>query len=150
MRLAKHINNEPMALQLAPFIDVILFLLTFFLLTWKISRYEAELSVSLPVAKQAETSKRIPGEILVNVDRDGAIIINKKVLTPAGLQQILSQVTADFPDQAVILRADKATNYQNVINVIDICKASKVWSIAFSTMDPNQPESPPPASKAGN
>ena len=142
MRLSKHINNEPMALQLAPFIDVILFLLTFFLLTWKISRYEAELNVSLPVAKQAETSKRIPGEILINVDRDGAIIINKKILTPAGLQQILSQVTGDFPDQAVILRADKTTNYQNIINVIDICKAAKVWSIAFSTMDPNVPAAP--------
>ncbi|MDD5262471.1 MAG: biopolymer transporter ExbD [Methylacidiphilales bacterium] len=143
MRLGKHIANEPMALQLAPFIDVILFLLTFFLLTWKIARYEAELGVSLPVAKQAEISKRMPGEILINVDRAGNIIINKKILTPAGLQQILTQVAADFPDQAIILRADKATNYQNVINVIDICKAAKVWNIAFTTMEPAQSQNPP-------
>ena len=53
MNLQKHIRNESMMLQLAPFIDVILFLLTFFLLTWNISRYEAELSVSLPVAERS-------------------------------------------------------------------------------------------------
>jgi len=142
MRLAKYLHNEPMTLQLAPFIDVILFLLTFFLLTWNISRYEAELSVSLPVAKQAEVSTRMPGEILVNVDKMGAIIVNKKVLSSAELQKILAKVTADFPDQAVILRADRSTDYQNVMNVIDICKAAKVWNIAFTTLDPAQGSHP--------
>jgi biopolymer transport protein ExbD len=139
MKVGKYLANEPMTLQLAPFIDVILFLLTFFLLTWNISRYEAELSVSLPVAREAETPARMPGEILINVNRDGAIIINQKTLTGAALQKILTQVTADFPDQAVILRADKDTSYQNIINVIDICKAARVWNIAFTTQDPRQP-----------
>jgi biopolymer transport protein ExbD len=136
MKLGKHIANENMTLQLAPFIDVILFLLIFFLLTWNISRYEAELSVSLPVAKQAETSTRMPGEILINVDREGNIIVNRRVLEPQQLKDILSQVTADFPDQAVILRADAQVEYQKVIDVIDLCKASKVWNIAFTTQTP--------------
>ncbi|MDR1190784.1 MAG: biopolymer transporter ExbD [Verrucomicrobiales bacterium] len=136
MKLGKYLATEPMTLQLAPFIDVILFLLTFFLLTWNISRYEAELSVSLPTAKESATPSRMPGEILVNLDRDGRIIVNQKTLTPAELQKILAQVTADFPDQAIILRADKDTSYQDVINVIDLCKAARVWNIAFTTRDP--------------
>lgn len=136
MNLKRHIQNESMTLQLAPFIDVILFLLIFFLLTWNISRYEAELSVSLPVAEQGETSKRMPGEILINVEKDGSIIINRRVLAPYELQDILTKVTKDFPDQAVILRADAATSYQDVIRVIDICKAAKVWNIAFTTKSP--------------
>ncbi|MDR2463870.1 MAG: biopolymer transporter ExbD [Verrucomicrobiales bacterium] len=138
MRIGKYLATEPMTLQLAPFIDVILFLLTFFLLTWNISRYEAELSVSLPAAKESETPSRMPGEILVNLDRDGNIIVNQKTLTVGELQKILTQVTVDFPDQAIILRADKDTSYQNVINVIDICKAAHVWNIAFTTREPKQ------------
>jgi biopolymer transport protein ExbD len=138
MRLSKHIASEPLQLQLAPFIDVVMFLLTFFLLTWNIARYEAELSVSLPVAKQAETSTRMPGEILINVNQQGEIIINKRILNSPELQSILAKVTADFPDQAVILRGDKNTPYQNIINVIDICKAAKVWNIAFTTADPGK------------
>ncbi|MEM9445501.1 MAG: biopolymer transporter ExbD [Verrucomicrobiota bacterium] len=138
MNLSKHIKDEPMQLQLAPFIDVILFLLTFFLLTWNISRYEAELSVSLPTATESETSTRMPGEILINVNRAGDIIINRRTLAAEELQSILTQVTSDFPDQAVILRADAKTDYQNVINVIDICKASKIWNIAFTTTNPEE------------
>ena len=138
MRLGKHLVSEPMTLQLAPFIDVILFLLVFFLLTWNISRYEAELSVSLPVAKESETPNRMPGEILINLDRDGNIIVNQKKLTVDELQKILTQVTADFPDQAIILRADKDATYQSVINVIDICKAAHVWNIAFTTKEPQK------------
>ncbi|MFZ5807233.1 MAG: ExbD/TolR family protein [Verrucomicrobiota bacterium] len=140
MNLSRRIQNDSMALQLAPFIDVILFLLTFFLLTWNISRYEAELSVSLPVAEQGEISKRMPGEILINVERDGAIILNRRQLQATELTDILAQVTRDFPDQAVILRADARTSYQDVIRVIDICKAAKVWNIAFTTKPPEQSE----------
>jgi biopolymer transport protein ExbD len=140
MNLHRRIQNDSMALQLAPFIDVILFLLTFFLLTWNISRYEAELSVSLPVAEQGEISKRMPGEILINVERDGAIILNRRQLRAAELTDILAQVTRDFPDQAVILRADARTSYQDIIRVIDICKSAKVWNIAFTTKPPEQQE----------
>lgn len=133
MKLANKIAHEPMTLQLAPFIDVILFLLVFFLLTWNVSRYEAELGVSLPSAQQAETSTRMPGEILVNVNRQGDIIVNRRTLGRAELETILAKVTKDFPDQAVILRADADVPYQKVIDVIDACKAAKVWNIAFTT-----------------
>ncbi len=139
MKLSKYVSQDPMVLQLAPFIDVILFLLTFFLLTWNISRYEAELSVSLPVAQQGETSTRMPGEILINVNRDGEVIINRRTLDPEELFQILNEVSQDFPDQAVILRADAQTDYQNVAGVIDICKKANVWNIAFSVTNPEKP-----------
>lgn len=139
MKLGKYVKQEPLALQLAPFIDVILFLLTFFLLTWNVSRYEAELSVSLPVAEEGETSTRIPGEILINVSEDGEVIINRRTLTPDELFEILNEVSRDFPDQAVILRADAKTDYQNVASVIDVCKKANVWNIAFSVTRPDEP-----------
>lgn len=140
MKLGKHLPSEPMTLQLAPFIDVILFLLIFFLLTWNVSRYEAELGVSLPTAQQGETSTRMPGEILVNVNAAGDIIVNRRTLTPAELQDILARVAKDFPDQAVILRADAGVAYQKIVSVIDACKAAKVWNIAFTTAPPAGPE----------
>ena len=133
MNLRRRVVTESMYFQLAPFIDVILFLLTFFLLTWNISRYEAELNISLPTAKQAEVSTRMPGEILINVTREGAVIVNRRSLTVQELTHILTEVSKDFPDQAVILRADAATPYQKVIDVIDICKQAKIWNIAFTT-----------------
>lgn len=138
MNFRKHLANEPMTLQLAPFIDVMLFLLTFFLLTWNLGRYEAELGVRLPVAKEADVSQSMPGEVLLNVTKEGNIIVNRRTLSPEELQNILRKLTIDFPDQAVILRADAATDYQSVIRVIDICKAAQVWNIAFTTAVPDK------------
>jgi len=138
MNFRKHLKDEPMTLQLAPFIDVMLFLLVFFLLTWNLGRYEAELSVRLPVAKEADVSQNMPGEVLVNVTKEGAIIINRRTLAADELQTILQKLTTDFPDQAVILRADAGTEYQNIIKVVDICKAAKVWNIAFTTAVPDK------------
>jgi len=138
MNFRKHVSNEPMTLQLAPFIDVMLFLLIFFLLTWNLGRYEAELGVRLPVAKESDVSQSMPGEVLLNVTKEGSIIINRRTLNAEELETILRRLTTDFPDQAVILRADAATDYQSVIKVIDICKAAKVWNIAFTTAVPEK------------
>lgn len=137
MKLGKHLASEPMTLQLAPFIDVILFLLIFFLLTWNTARYEAELGVRLPTAEQAETSTRMPGEILININRQGEIIVNRRTLSPEELRAILTKVTRDFPEQAVILRGDAEVPYQKVIDVIDLCKAANVSNIAFTTAPPD-------------
>ena len=54
MNFRARFQTEPIAFQLAPMIDVILFLLTFFLLTWNVARYETELDVRVPTAKQGE------------------------------------------------------------------------------------------------
>ncbi len=138
MNFRKHFPNEPMQLQLAPFIDVILFLLTFFLLTWSIAQYEAELGVSLPVAKHSEEETRLPGEILINILQDGSIVVNSNNWTQEKLAGTLKEMKKNFPEQAVIIRADALTNYQNVISVIDICKSAQIWNIAFSTIDPEK------------
>ena len=52
MNFRNRAHTESIGLQLAPMIDVILFLLTFFLLTWNVARYETELDVRVPTAKQ--------------------------------------------------------------------------------------------------
>ena len=61
MNLRRRINQDPIQLQLAPMIDVILFLLCFFLLTWNLARYEQDLEVKVPVAKNGKDPARLPG-----------------------------------------------------------------------------------------
>ncbi|MDD2709477.1 MAG: biopolymer transporter ExbD [Verrucomicrobiae bacterium] len=133
MNFRSNLRNEPIALQLAPMIDVILFLLTFFLLTWNIARYETELDVRVPTAKKGEAPKRLPGEIVLNVKQDGRVILNRRQVEGEELLGILKQIVGQFPDQAVILRADENAEYKYVIAVLDICRAADIWNIAFST-----------------
>jgi len=133
MNFRSRFHTEPIAFQLAPMIDVILFLLTFFLLTWNIARYETELDVRVPTARQGEAPKRLPGEIVLNVKSDGSVVLNRRKVGYEELLSILKQIVGQFPNQAVILRADENAEYKYVVAVLDVCRAADIWNVAFAT-----------------
>ncbi len=136
MNFRARTHTDPISLQLAPMIDVILFLLAFFLLTWNMARYETELDVRVPTARQGESPKRLPGEIVLNVKEDGRVILNRRELNYTELLSILKEIVGQFPNQAVILRADEKAEYKYVIAVLDICRAADIWNVAFATAPP--------------
>ncbi len=144
MNLRRHVVSQPLSMQLAPMIDVILFLLAFFLLTWNLARYETDLSVKIPTARNAQDPKQLPGEIVVNVRADGSIWLNQRALSPAELEKILKGITASYPDQALVLRADESTNYRAVVTVLDAARAADLWNIAFATARQDAAASPRP------
>ena len=137
MNFRARFQTEPIAFQLAPMIDVILFLLTFFLLTWNVARYETELDVRVPTAKQGEEAKRLPGEIILNVKENGQVVLNRRAVTYEELLSILKEMVAQFPNQAVILRADEKAEYKYVVAVLDVCRAADIWNVAFATSPEN-------------
>lgn len=136
MNFRRRIVTEQIGLQLAPMIDVVLFLLCFFILTWNLARYEADIEVKVPTAKQGQEPKRLPGEVIVNVTQDGKVNLNRRIVSLDELQQILAGVVAQYPDQAVIIRADTDVKYNSVVGVLDACRAADAWNIAFATLRP--------------
>jgi len=137
VNLRRRINQEPIQLQLAPMIDVIMFLLCFFLLTWNLARYEQDLDVKVPVARNGVPPKQLPGEVIINLRADGSVELERATLTLPQLQQKLSDIAQVYPDQAVVLRGAENVEYKHVVAVLDVCRASKLTNIAFAT---NRPE----------
>ncbi len=123
-------------MQIAPMIDVVFLLLIFFIVTWNFSRYETELDVTVPVAREGKESRRSVGEIIVNVKADGQILVNRQKLDDQQLLAKLQQIAALYPDQAVILRGDQNVSYNHIVNVLDICREAKIWNILFATSKP--------------
>ncbi len=147
MNFRRRIVTEQIGLQLAPMIDVVLFLLCFFILTWNLARYEADIDVKVPTAKNGQEPKQLPGEVIINVTKDGAVNLNRRVVSLDELQQILAGVVQQYPDQAVIIRADADTNYKSVVGVLDACRGADAWNIAFATLRPGTlPAAPTPPS----
>ena len=140
MNFRSRATTEPIALQLAPMIDVILFLLTFFLLTWNIARYETELDVRVPTASKGEAPKRLPGEIILNVKKDGRVYLNRIQYSNEELLGKLNEIVKLFPEQAVILRADEDVEYKYVVAILDVCRAADIWNVAFATAPAEEPK----------
>jgi biopolymer transport protein ExbD len=138
MNLRRRIKQEPIQLQLAPMIDVIMFLLCFFLLTWNLARYEQDLEVKVPVARNGQPPKQLPGEVIINLKSDGSVELERAVLTLKQLEQKLSEIQQVYPDQAVVLRGSENVEYKYVVQVLDACRAAKLTNIAFATNRPGK------------
>ena len=86
----------------------------------------------MPTATTAEVQQRLPGEIILNVMRDGATVVNGRTLRETELEVLLRRLVSLFPGQPVLIRADRQTAYEHVIRVLDLCRQADIWNISFA------------------
>ncbi len=127
----KHHSN-PIAFQIAPMVDFLLVLLCYSIMSQIFTQWEAEIDVKLPTATTAEVQQRLPGEIILNVMRDGATVVNGRTLRETELEVLLRRLVSLFPGQPVLIRADRQTAYEHVIRVLDLCRQADIWNISFA------------------
>ena len=120
-------------IQLAPLVDVLLLLLIFFLLTWNAARNENELDIKVPKASAAKEKTTPLGDVIVNVKADGTITVNKAPKTLPELADQLKELVKLIPEQAVVIRADEAGAYKNVISVLNVCTEAGITNTGFAT-----------------
>ena len=123
------------ALALTSMLDVIFLLLCFFVSASVVSQWESEISISLPSAASAETPGRLPGEVILNVSKEGAVTVNAKALSLDDLGSRLKKVAEFYPGQPVVIRADRETSYESLVKVIDTCRTSGVWNFSLATVE---------------
>ena len=126
-------KSKAPGLALTSMLDVIFLLLCFFVTVSVFSQWENEITIKLPSAATAEEPDRLPGEIIVNLDTDGKVTVNGKRLGLIELEERLAKVAKFYPDQAVIIRADKDVRYEYLVDLIDTCRAANVWNFSFAT-----------------
>lgn len=122
-----------MGFQIAPMVDILLVLLCFFIVTWSFARKEMELDVKVPSAQNAQEANPVVNQIVLNVKADGTVVLNRKEVSAKELQDRLTELANLFPDYAIVLRGDYRTQYEDIMKVLDICQAAKIWNVAFAT-----------------
>jgi biopolymer transport protein ExbD len=126
-------RDEP-EINLIPFIDILLVVLIFLMLTTTYSKF-TELKVNLPTA-DAQAPKQNPSEIVVAVGSDGRYSINRQVVEGASVEaltRVLSLASQDNRETVVIISADAAASHQSVINVMDAARRAGLIQITFAT-----------------
>ena len=132
------------AFQFTAMIDVVFLLLCFFITTSVFSQWEMEVDIALPTAQSAKMPDRLPGEVIINLDRDGRVTINQREMSREDLADRLKRLAIYFPGQSVVIRADKMTSYEQLVGIIDICRLSDIWNISFATSADEQQQNPSP------
>lgn len=130
-------RDEP-EINLIPFIDILLVILIFLMLTTTYSRY-TELQVNLPVA-DAPAQREHPKEVTVTIGQDGRYAINREVLDgPVGvdvLARAMLQAARDSREAVVVISADAGATHQAVIHVMDAARRAGLMQITFATQQP--------------
>ena len=133
MKFAIKATSRAPALALTSMLDVIFLLLCFFVTISVFSQWENEISIKLPSAATSDQPERLPGEIVVNLTKEGAVTVNGRALTLGDLKRRLAAVAKVYPGQPVIIRADRETPYEKVVDLVDACRAADVWNFSLAT-----------------
>ena len=131
----------PVSIQLAPMIDILLLLLSFFIINYQFSKSETELNVSVPTAQEGAEQERVRGEIIINIVADGSIRVEGMAVDRQQLFDKLSAIAKQFKNQPVRIRGDGAVAYQRIVEIIDTCQKAGIWNISFATQRP-EPATP--------
>ncbi|MBL8360693.1 MAG: biopolymer transporter ExbD [Rubrivivax sp.] len=132
MKFSRHHREEP-EINLIPFIDVLLVILIFLMLSTTYSRF-TELQVNLPSA-DAEKLKDRPAEIVVAVSGDGRYAVNKTAVEGRSVEILtaaLSSAAAGRNDTMIIISADATASHQSVINVLDAARRAGLSRLTFA------------------
>ena len=128
-----HSSREEPEINLIPFIDVLLVILIFLMLTTTYSKF-TEMEVRLPVADTEQQRDR-PKEVIVAVGIDGRYAVNKTALPDRSVDSLvaaLDAATRGARDSVVIISADASVPYQSVITVMEASRRAGLMQITFA------------------
>ncbi|ADL12977.1 ExbD/TolR family protein [Acetohalobium arabaticum] len=129
-------NKSRTKIKILPMIDVLFFLLVFFMLFTTFRTTPAGLDIDLPQAETVTEQKQ--EQLMVNVSANGQIYVDDQLLTKTDLKNEVATVIEQNPKAVVIIKADRAVAYDEVVEVMDIARqvgASKLALAADNKVD---------------
>ncbi len=133
MNFRPRTREEP-EINLIPFIDVLLVVLIFLMLSTTYSKY-TELQLKLPVA-DADAQRDYPKEVLVTVTSEGAYAVNRVPVTGRSLDALAAALLDGAKagkESVVIISADASAKHQAVVTVMEAARRSGLNQITFAT-----------------
>ena len=133
MNFRKQRLEDP-EINLIPFIDVLLVVLIFLMLSTTYSKL-TELQITLPVA-DADKARDRPREIIVAVAADGRYTVNRKPIDGRSVELLsaeLASAAGGSNEMIVIVSADATAAHQSVINVMDAARRANLPHLTFAT-----------------
>ncbi len=123
-------HEEKARIEVIPMIDIMMFLLVFFILATLKMIQSAGITLDLPKASTAQQIETI--KVTIGVSKDGTITLDAQPIERepliAHLRSLLSDKKVD-----VVIAGDKLTPYDNIVRVMDIVREAGVVAIALAT-----------------
>lgn len=130
-------KNLEVAIDMTPMIDCVFQLMIFFIVTFKLDADMIDPKIELARSPNGPAiEKKVPGTIIVEVDRRGFFKIGGAVLSDQTLFALIKQcvVRNGANNIQILLRADGKAQHVYIKRAMDACTRAGVWRIQFAAM----------------
>lgn len=131
MRRDFRIAEQP-KVMIIPMIDIMLFLLIFFMVSTVYMVQLNTLSVDLPTAAAAQRETK-PNLISITVTDQGIVLYDKEQTPSENIAERIRESLAVDTDTVFVLRGDRKSSYENITEVLDILKQSGARHVSIAT-----------------
>ena len=139
MKFRKSPRRDTPEVNLIAFIDVLLVILIFLMVSTTFSKFSA-LKLSLPTASThaAPSQSKI---VSVAIDAGGSVAVDGRrvgMMDPSALSVVLKQSAGADKDCLLEIHADAMTSHQAVVNVMEAARLAGLQKLSFATRSPSK------------
>lgn len=131
MRLRSLRTTSKPKLMIIPMIDIIFFLLVFFMMSMLSMVVQKSMPVNLPAATTSKVD--IQRKVPITVMADNSIYVEDKKMDLNGMVAYLQLEQAKGDNMTIILRGDANAQYGTFVQVLDTLKSMNLTKIAVAT-----------------
>ncbi|MBP7563873.1 MAG: biopolymer transporter ExbD [Candidatus Cloacimonetes bacterium] len=115
--------------------DVAFLLLIFFLSTTKFDmKYGLGLVLPAPTTEETVKVKLKDNNLTkIMINKDGQVAVNEQIVPVEQLRDKITLMVKNNPDMVIMLKTDRQSNYNNMINVLDQLRLAGAEKINLST-----------------
>ena len=117
-------------IEIIPMIDIMMFLLVFFIVITLRMIQGTGIQLDLPSSKTTQDLK--PTQITIGVQKDGTMYIDGQPYSAEAMKAKLEEVKKSSDKLAVILAGDKELTYQNTLKVMDVARSAGISQVGLA------------------
>lgn len=117
-------------IDITPMVDLVFLLVIFFMLTSSMGKLSS-INVNLPRAEQSD--ERNEADVVISIDKDNQLYVDDE---KTDIKSLLSKVSprANTDSGRILIRADKETDYETVVSVIDALNSSGIKNFVLGAV----------------
>ena len=128
-RFSHSAEEEESEINITPLIDIVFIMLIFFIVTATFVK-ETGIDVNRPDAQTAKSQDK--ANILIAITEKNEIWIDRRKVDIRAVRPNIERLHAENPQGSVVIQADKRSNTETLISVMDASRQAGVFNVAIA------------------